>query len=132
MEFKVTSKYNPATKNQTEERYYIDGKRVKPSFFEDKRILCIIEKKSYCNSNATLFMSKKGYALFSKSFCYCQERNMARRTFFKNDRGITLAFIDTDEKGNTFYAIGKPEENPPLIQTKDFLSALEIVYKKLH
>lgn len=57
---------------------------------------------------------------------------MARRTFFKNDKGITLAFIDTDEKGNTYYAIGKPEENPPLIQTKDFLSALEIVYKKLH
>lgn len=57
---------------------------------------------------------------------------MARRTFFKNDKGITLAFIDTDEKGNTYYAIGRPEENPPLIKTPDFITALENVYKKLH
>lgn len=56
---------------------------------------------------------------------------MARRTFFKNDKGITLAFIDTDEKGNTFYAIGRPEENPPKIKVPDFITALENVYKNL-
>lgn len=70
MDFRVTSKYNPATNRQTEERYYIDGKRVKASVFEYKRVLCVIENKNYCNSNARLYMSKKGYALFSKSFCY--------------------------------------------------------------
>lgn len=71
MDFKVTSKFEPKTNRQTQERYYIDGKRVKASVFENKRILCVIQNKNYCNSNSRLYMSPKGYALFSKSFCYC-------------------------------------------------------------
>ncbi len=70
MNFRVTSKYEPSTSRQTEERYYIDGKRVKAETFENKRTLCVIQNKSYNCSNVRLYMSKNGYALFTKTFCY--------------------------------------------------------------
>lgn len=67
MEFKTTSHYNPKTCTHEKERYFIDGKRVKPSFFDYKMTLCSMQGKQYNTSLATLKMSQDGKtALFIK------------------------------------------------------------------
>ena len=73
MDFKITTHYDPkkSLMNVNSERYFINGRRVKPEYFEYQRTLCVIENKSYNSSYATLrYNKKKGTCLYIQTFSY--------------------------------------------------------------